>query len=74
MTDMNEMVEAVKKHALENYNIGGWDMVVECWEDREIEAVLTEYGITTVEGAIEEFYQRASIYDERRREVQAEAF
>ncbi|WMI34803.1 hypothetical protein SEA_MARAV_81 [Streptomyces phage Marav] len=33
---MDELVEHVKRYALEHYNDGGWDVVVECWGDEEI--------------------------------------
>lgn len=29
-------VEGVKTHALEHYEDGGWDVIVECWEDADI--------------------------------------
>jgi len=29
-------VDAVKAYALEHYNDGGWDVIVECWEDTDI--------------------------------------
>lgn len=42
------LVEAVKDHALRNYT-RGWDVVVECWSDEEIAAVLdgTHYTVAT---------------------------
>jgi hypothetical protein len=33
---MSAAVEAVKAHAQEHYEDGGWDVIVECWEDAEI--------------------------------------
>jgi hypothetical protein len=36
----NEMIEAVKKYAQENYSEGGWDVIVECYEDAEIRRAL----------------------------------
>lgn len=33
------IVEAVKAHAKAHYNDGGWDVIVECWEDSDIEEV-----------------------------------
>lgn len=38
--DMDELTEAVKAHALEHYEDGGWDVIVECWSDSDIAAVL----------------------------------
>lgn len=33
---MQQMIEAVKRHAVENYETGGWDFVAECWSDKDI--------------------------------------
>ena len=30
---MKDLIEEVKRHAVENYNSNGWDILVECWED-----------------------------------------
>lgn len=37
-----EMIEAVRKHALENYRKDGWDIVVECYEDADIQRVIRD--------------------------------
>ena len=31
-----KLVEAVIQHAVDHYEIGGWDILVECWSDEEI--------------------------------------
>ena len=36
--------EKIKAHAEEHYNDGGWDVLVECWEDREIDELIDEHG------------------------------
>ena len=36
----NTLVEAVRAHALDHYEEAGWDYVVECWADDEIEEVV----------------------------------
>lgn len=28
-----KLVDAVRQHAIANYETGGWDILVECWED-----------------------------------------
>lgn len=38
---VNPLVEAVKAHALKNYE-NGWDVIVECWEDEDIEEKLRD--------------------------------
>lgn len=37
---MADLVQAVKDHAVENYERDGWDFVVECYDDEMIERVL----------------------------------
>lgn len=68
---MKEMVEAVKNHAKANYERDGWDMVVECYEDTEIEEEIA--GCATVEEAIARLGEIASVWDDRRKDAQAEA-
>jgi hypothetical protein len=36
MTDTQTLIAAVKAHALANYEKGGWDFIVECWDDADI--------------------------------------
>jgi hypothetical protein len=69
-----DLIEAVKAHALANYETGGWDYIVECWGDAEIAEALTESHATTAAQAIDAVARTAGLLDERRREVQAEAF
>lgn len=48
--NVNELVAAVRAHALANYNKGGWDEVVEAWDDADI---VKEIGAArTAKGAI----------------------
>jgi hypothetical protein len=35
-------VERVRKYAEDHYNDGGWDVIVECWDDAEIARVLDD--------------------------------
>lgn len=44
-----QLVEAVKTHAIENYE-QGWDVIVECYEDAEIAELIGR--VTTINGAI----------------------
>lgn len=67
--DRTALIEAVKAHALENYETGGWDFVVECWEDSDIAEEIE--GCTTEAEAIARVGRFASLQDERRREVEA---
>ena len=51
------LVEAVKAHALVHYAEGGWDVIVECWDDQQIaDAITNAIGpIRTAEQAIAHF-------------------
>jgi len=75
MTTLAEMVSAVKKHALENYNTGGWDSIVECYDASDIERELTDavYGppCTTTAEAIARIGGGADLYEEQRIGAQA---
>jgi len=66
---MKELVEAVKNHAKANYSKGGWDMVVECYEDSEIEEEIA--GCRTKEEAIARLAEVADCYHDRRQDVWA---
>lgn len=33
---MPDLIKAVREHATANYNLGGWDIIVECWSDEDI--------------------------------------
>ncbi len=68
---MNELVKAVKDHALANYETGGWDYVIECWDDAEILDELLSAEIETEEEAIKVIGDIVAVIDGERREVQA---
>lgn len=65
-------VEAIKAHALDNYDKDGWDTVVECYDSWELLDVLIKLG--SLEAAIADLGAGAAIYDEQRRAVQNEIF
>ena len=50
---MKEWIEAVKACAVENYEVGGWDYVIECYEDDDIEEIIVKASATTLVAAIE---------------------
>lgn len=77
MADMNgrmtldELIDAVKKHASENYDRDGWDFVVECFGRDELIPLLREAGAATPEDAIAAVGEIAKLHDERRSDVLA---
>lgn len=65
MASIEEMTAAVKAHALANYEAGGWDVIVECWEDDEITDHIQSAGVQTEEDAITLFKPLVSVWAER---------
>lgn len=66
------LVDAVKKFAQRNYNVGGWDYVVETMEDEEIYQEIV--GTKDACAAILKMAKLVKLLDERRQEVRAEIF
>lgn len=62
---IQELVEALKKHALENYEKGGWDVIVECYSDEEIAVDLRDAKATTLEEAIAAFKDLVDVWADR---------
>jgi hypothetical protein len=74
MDSMEDMVAAVREHARKNYNDGGWDTIVECYDDADIEREIIEGKATTTEEAIAYIGKGCKIYDDYRKDIQATAF
>ena len=68
---MNEqdLIIAVRNHALQTYESDGWDYVVECWSDGDILECLD--GAETVAQAIANVRDALAPLAERRDEVRA---
>lgn len=69
---MTSLVEAVKAHAKAHYEDGGWDVIVECWEDADIEKVIA--GARTERGAIRKVAVVVSVYADRQADARNSAF
>jgi hypothetical protein len=63
----NALIAAVKQHALAHYNEGGWDYVVECYEDDEIAELVA--GATTEAEAIALVGQRVGTLHAYREDI-----
>lgn len=68
---MNEqdLIIAVRNHALANYNTDGWDYLVECWMDGDILECLD--GAETVDQAIANVRDALAPLAEMRDEVRS---
>jgi hypothetical protein len=63
------LVEAVKRYARDNYEIGGWDYVVETYMDLEIWGVIA--GAKNPDQAIARMAKVVRLMAERRRDVES---
>jgi len=78
MTDA-ELVEAIKAHAMAHYNDGGWDVVIECFDDDEIVEIFEidrKAGkvIETAEEAIDCFASPVAVWADRQADARNSAF
>jgi hypothetical protein len=63
MATIAELVERVKAHALAHYTDGGWDVIVECWDDEDIADAIAP--ATNFRDAIRNMKEFVEIYEER---------
>lgn len=71
---MRDMIQAVKEHARNNYEKGGWDYVVECFDDSYIEELILEAGAKTISQAIAAVGKVVAERADLRADIQAEIF
>lgn len=64
-----KLIDAVKSHATANYEVDGWDAVVECYSDQDILVVIGES--YTPQGAIAKVKKYIAPYAAYRFEVQS---
>lgn len=67
-----ELVRAVREHAREHYNDGGWDVIVECYEDVQIAELIGR--ARTPQGAINKVAEVVSVFAERQADAVNSAF
>ena len=72
MVKDQDLVDAVRAHALDHYNEDGWDYVVECWEDYEILSIVR--GSKSESQAIRKVRKQVKVLSDYRDEVRAEIF
>ena len=67
--DVNQLIQSVRRHALDNYENNGWDYLVECWDDGDILEQISDAKAQTPDAAIKACLSLVSLLDERRREI-----
>ena len=71
---MQDLIKSVRAHAIQNYEVGGWDYIVESYDDEEIEEILTAAGVTTVEEAIEVMGRKVGDLSDYRDDIESTIF
>lgn len=66
------LIDAVKQYAMDHYDEGGWDYVVETMDDEDIAEDIA--GATTPEQAIAKMKKIANLLGGHRAEIQSTAF
>ena len=66
------LIDAVKQYAMDHYNEGGWDYVVETMDDEDIAEDIA--GAKTPEEAIAKMKKIADLLGGHRAEIQSTAF
>jgi len=67
-----ELVAVIRRFASANYEMDGWDYIVECFSDEDILEAIGD--AITDKGAIRRVGRLAKELNARRKEVQAEIF
>jgi hypothetical protein len=67
-----ELVAYVKQYAMDHYEDGGWDVVVECFTDAEIEERIGK--ARTPKGAIRKFASLVDVWSDRQADARNSAF
>lgn len=66
------LVAGVKAHALDHYDTGGWDTIIEAFDDAELWEVIA--GAADLSAAIKRARAEVGLLDERRRDIQSTAW
>ncbi len=69
---MAALVAAVKEYANDHYDEDGWDFIVECYGDAELEELLG--GARSVKTAIAKCHKTAKTQGDHRTEIQASGY
>ena len=63
------LVDAVKGHAVRNYEKDGWDYIVECYGDGDIASLIQAANATTREEAIKAVGDYIKVKDDYRSDI-----
>lgn len=64
---MTTLIAEVRQYALDHYNDGGWDFIVEAWDDEAIADAIK--GAKTLRGAVRKLKPIIDVYADRQAEA-----
>lgn len=73
-TKRADLVEYVKRHALDHISDGGWDVIVECWDDDMIAKRLAEVNARSYRTALAAFRSLVATWADRQADARNSAF
>lgn len=68
------LVGFIKQYALDHYEDGGWDVIVECWDDEQIADHLADYNAVDVADALDAFAPIIDVWSDRQADARNSAF
>lgn len=68
------LVNFIKQYALDHYEDGGWDVIVECWSDEDIADFLEEFDAITQDKALHVFGRIVGVWSDRQADARNSAF
>jgi len=72
--EISELVQYVKDYANLHYEDGGWDVIVECWEDKDILELLTRDNATTEQEALAAFKDIVAVWADQQADAENSRF
>lgn len=60
-----ELAHFIQKHAQDNYEAGGWDIIIECWTLDEIDEHLNKHAAASEAEAIAAFIPLIDVWADR---------
>ena len=72
--EISELVQYVKDYANFHYEDGGWDVIAECWEDKDILKVLTRDNATTEKEALDSFKDVVAVWADQQADAENSRF
>lgn len=66
------LIAAVKRYATDHYTDGGWDVIVECFTDEELDVAIGK--ATTLRGALYKLRAPVSVWADRQADAMNSAF